>query len=161
MIGDRFATPPGALRVLQTDGLGPAVSASVTLTSDRPISGVVIFSGSAGVAGVSASGWVNRWTAPVRMDADQGIATGVAVVNRWDVPVEVSLSLPDGTLGAEATIQLPPRGRLSWTNCPGNPPAPSRSTSPSSAACSRPTAICGTSPAPFCRFAEADWPPSP
>ena len=47
--------PACGMRVLRTDGEGPLQAGSATVTSDRPLAGVIVFNSSAGAAGVGSS----------------------------------------------------------------------------------------------------------
>ena len=47
--------PAGGLVSFQTDGQGPLQAGSVLVESDRPVSGVILFGGSVGLAGVGKS----------------------------------------------------------------------------------------------------------
>ena len=80
-----FRIPAGGAAVFASDGEGPVVPGSVTVTSDGPLSGVVLFDGSAigvGVAGVGSSAPLAGFRAPVETrSGDKAIRMGVAVMN--------------------------------------------------------------------------------
>ncbi len=80
-----FRIPAGGGAVFSSDGEGPVVTGSVTVTSDGPLSGVILFDGGAfnlGVAGVGNSAPMAAFRAPVESrSGDKFIRTGVAVVN--------------------------------------------------------------------------------
>ena len=80
-----FRIAAGGAAVFASDGEGPAVPGSVTVTSDGPLSGVVVFDGGAfnlGVAGVGSSAPLSGFRAPVESrSGDEVIRTGVAVMN--------------------------------------------------------------------------------
>ncbi len=106
--------PAGSVRVFQTDGLGDLVDGWVTVCSDQALAGVILFGGSAGVAGVGASASIPRgFIAPVESDSSAALDTGIAVVN-LDSDEAVTLTLRlcagDGTLLATAELELDPMG---------------------------------------------------
>jgi len=73
--------PPGGLKLLETDGLGPVKTGAVTVISDRPLAGVILFGGSTGLAGVGNSVPLSKgFLAPVETKAGQ-VNTGIAVMN--------------------------------------------------------------------------------
>jgi hypothetical protein len=80
-----FRIAAGGAAVFASDGEGPVVPGSVTVTSDGPLSGVVVFDGGAfnlGVAGVGSSAPLSGFRAPVESrSGDEVIRTGVAVMN--------------------------------------------------------------------------------
>ena len=106
--------PAGSVRVFQTDGLGDLVDGWVTVCSDQALAGVILFGGSAGVAGVGASASIPRgFIAPVESDSSAALDTGIAVVNLdSDEAVTLTLRLcaADGTLLATAELELDPMG---------------------------------------------------
>ena len=64
------------------------------MKSDRRISGVILFGGSAGVAGVGASQVLNPgFLAPIETRAEDGINTGVAIRNLSENPLTLSARL--------------------------------------------------------------------
>ena len=79
----RIAGGGGAIFV--SDGEGLVVTGSVTVSADRPLSGVVLFDGGAvklGVAGVGSSEPLAGFRAPTESrSGDAAVRTGVAVVN--------------------------------------------------------------------------------
>ncbi len=106
--------PAGSLRVFQTDGLGDLVDGWVTVCSDQALAGVILFGGTAGVAGVGASASIPKgFIAPVESNSSTTVDTGIAVVN-LDGDEEVTLTLglcsPDGTIIARAELELDPMG---------------------------------------------------
>ncbi len=80
-----FRIAPGGAAVFASDGEGPVVTGSVTVTSDGPLSGVVVFDGGAfnlGVAGVGSGVPLSGFRAPAESrSGDTDIRTGVAVMN--------------------------------------------------------------------------------
>ena len=99
--------PAGGLRVLATDGKGPQVVGSVTVCSDRPLAGVILFGGVVGLAGVGASVELpNGFVAPIKTNETNQINTGIAVVNLLDQLATVNLQLCDTEGQTLATGQL-------------------------------------------------------
>ncbi len=109
-----FAIPAGSVRVFQTDGLGDLVDGSVIVCSDQALAGVILFGGTAGVAGVGASASISKgFVAPVESDSSRALDTGIAVVNldgEEEVTLTLSLCAADGTVVATAELQLDPMG---------------------------------------------------
>lgn len=106
--------PPAGLATLETDGLGPVVSGSVSVSSDRPLAGVVVFGGSVGLAGVSSSEELTGgFLAPIITKSDGGIRTGIAVMNLEETATTLTLELQnsDGEELAMATLELPSLGQ--------------------------------------------------
>ncbi|RPI26565.1 MAG: hypothetical protein EHM61_11415 [Acidobacteria bacterium] len=105
--------PAGGLRVLATDGKGPVIAGAVTVRSNRPLSGVIVFGGAIGLAGVgSTMPQAKGFAAPVEAKAGQ-VGTGIAAMNLEDKPVRLSFELyrPNNTLQATGEpIDLPARG---------------------------------------------------
>jgi len=85
--------PAGGLILLKTDGLGPSQAGAVTVISDRPLAGVILFGGSTGLAGVGNSVPLSDgFTAPV--EAKAGVCnTGVAVMNLGDADANLTFEL--------------------------------------------------------------------
>ncbi len=112
--GEIAATiPAGGLRFFETDASGPVQSGSVTVTSDHPLAGVVVFGGQSGVAGVGSSQAVNGgFLAPVLNSSGEKSNTGIAVMNPGDEEVAVHFSLLDsqGQLLVESDLTLPAGG---------------------------------------------------
>lgn len=105
--GLTITLPPLGLRILRTDGRGELVIGSATVESDGPVSGVIVFGGVTGLAGVGSSQELaDGFIAPMETDAGQGIDTGVAVVNLEDRQTTLTLSLldPDGVTVAHASL---------------------------------------------------------
>ncbi|MEJ2080147.1 MAG: PQQ-binding-like beta-propeller repeat protein, partial [Acidobacteriota bacterium] len=101
------ALPPLGLRVFETDGLGELVTGSVTVESDGPLSGVIIFGGVTGLAGVGSSRELgDGFVAPVETDAEWGVDTGIAVVNLENRQTNLDLSLVDPEGGTIAHASL-------------------------------------------------------
>ncbi len=70
--------PADGSATLKTDSQGPVQAGSVTVTSDRNISGVLLFGGSVGTAGVGDSKSLRKFVAP--METGSGINTGIAMM---------------------------------------------------------------------------------
>ena len=89
-----FSVPARGMRVLKTDGEGDIAVGSVQVRSDRPLEGVILFGGSAGVAGVGASQVLNPgFLAPIETRAADGINTGVAIRNLSENPLTLNARL--------------------------------------------------------------------
>jgi hypothetical protein len=109
-----FTVPAGGLKVFQTDGVGLLTVGSVVVTSDRPLSGVVLFGGSVGLAGVGVSEILhNGFTAPMETRSVSGINTGIALMNLEQTEVTLDLQLQDseGKYLAFTQIVLPGKGQ--------------------------------------------------
>lgn len=107
--------PAGGMIALRSDG-GPSLRiGSVTVISDRPLAGVILFDGSIGVCGVGSSAANDGgFIAPIERSAATGVNTGIAVMNLRDeaaTPVAELLD-PDGKLLASSSFLLPARGHL-------------------------------------------------
>ena len=88
--------PAGGLRVLETDGQGTLKAGSLEVSSDRPLAGVVLFGGDAGVAGVgSGEALIDGFVAAVETSSANNVNTGVAILNLEDEEVTASLALTD------------------------------------------------------------------
>jgi hypothetical protein len=121
--------PPGALRVLGTDGTGSLVVGSVTVSSDQALAGVILFGGSAGVAGVGSSPLLPvGFEAPMESNTAAAVNTGIAVMNleSEDQTIEVRLFDSQGTLLATSQITLSAKGhralfvnQFTWQAEPG------------------------------------------
>ena len=94
------------MRVLSTDGEGPLQVGSATVTSDKPLSGVIVFNTSAGAAGVGSSKKLPAFAAPMLKNATTN--TGIAVQNPGNDQVTIDLELrsTDGNLLATASVSL-------------------------------------------------------
>jgi hypothetical protein len=107
--------PPLGKRSFQTDGVGPLIDGSATVYSDRPVSGVVLFGGTSGLAGVGSSLPLSSgFLAPMETHVDEGIGTGVAVMSLETKNVLLDLLLRDGDGKplAQAEEELPKLGQL-------------------------------------------------
>ena len=97
---------------LATDGLGPQVVGSVTVCSDRPLAGAILFGGVVGLAGVGASVELpNGFVAPIETNESDQINTGIAVVNLLDQMATVALQICDMEGNTLATGQLKLAGK--------------------------------------------------
>ena len=102
--------PAGSVRVFQTDGLGNLVDGSVTVCSDQALAGVILFGGAAGVAGVGASASIPKgFVAPVESNSSMAVDTGIADADE-EVTLTLRLCSADGTIVAEAELELDPMG---------------------------------------------------
>ena len=109
-----FRIAAGGAAVFASDGEGPVVPGSVTVTSDGRLSGVVVFDGGAfdlGVAGVGSSAPLTGFRAPVESrTGDNAIRTGVAVMNldAEQTGLEVRLLDLDGTVVGTGAVSGEP-----------------------------------------------------
>ena len=105
--------PASGMRVLSTDGEGPLQVGSATVTSDKPLAGVIVFNSSAGAAGVGSSRKLPGFAAPMLKSATTN--TGIAVQNPGNDPLMISLQLRsvEGQLLATASITLTGMGHRS------------------------------------------------
>ena len=109
-----FRLAAGGAAVFASDGAGSVVSGSVTVTSDGPLSGVVLFDGGAigvGVAGVGSSAPLSGFRAPVESGSgDVVIRTGVAVMNleAEQTVLQVRLFDLEGTVMGTGTMSTEP-----------------------------------------------------
>ncbi len=99
---------------LETDGEGDLVVGSMTICSNRPLAGVIVFSGAVGLAGVQSSEALAHFVAPIKA-LGNAVKTGLAVMNLEEVPVRLTLELvgDGGEQVATAEIVLDPMGQLS------------------------------------------------
>ena len=107
--------PAGGLRVLETDGLGDVTVGSVTVASDRALSGVILFGGGIGTAGVGSSRMLPEGLlAAMESDSSNGINTGIAVVNLENTTNTLQLRLLDDqhNLLATAARSVPGLGHF-------------------------------------------------
>ena len=109
-----FRIAAGGGAVFTSDGEGPVVAGSVTVTSDGPLSGVVVFDGVAfnlGVAGVGSSAPSSGFRAPVESRSGEKVSrTGVAVMNldAEEKTLKVRLIDLDGADIATGTLTADP-----------------------------------------------------
>ena len=114
--------PACGMRILNTDGQGPLQAGSATVSSDRQLSGVVVFDSGIGAAGVASSEALPAFVAPMLKDSE--INTGISLLNPGNDQVLVNLELrnSDGDLLATASIALAGMGHralfvdeIAWT----------------------------------------------
>ena len=99
--------PAGGLRTLATDGEGQLIVGSLTVCSDQALAGVILFGGSAGVAGVGNSAELLRgFVAPMQSSSASSIRTGVAVMNLETKSNTLQLMLFDTENKKLATAQI-------------------------------------------------------
>ena len=109
-----FRISEGGAAVFVSDGEGPLVSGSVAVSSDGPLSGVVLFDGGAinlGVAGVGSSEPLASFRAPMESrSGDPVIKTGVAVMNldAGEKTLQVRLLDLEGTIVGTGTVAVDP-----------------------------------------------------
>lgn len=74
--------PACGIRSFKTDSQGPVQGGSVTVSSDEPVAGVLLFGGSIGLAGVGSSQEMGSgFLAPMETNTAAEISTGLAVKN--------------------------------------------------------------------------------
>lgn len=98
VVGELDVTIPAhGLRRFQTDGLGETVIGSVVVDSDEALSGVVLFGGATGLAGVGASPAIGTdgFAAPMEVDTAKKINTGIALMNLGVSKLTAMLQLKD------------------------------------------------------------------
>ncbi|GAB4109459.1 MAG: hypothetical protein Kow001_09550 [Acidobacteriota bacterium] len=108
-----FVVPPGGLATFTTDGSGPVQAGSVEVAADQSLTGVLLFTGPAGAAGVGMSPSLQGgFLLPVERREGTGSNTGVAIHNLAGHRVQVRYRLRDlnGGLLAEAEDPLEARG---------------------------------------------------
>ena len=107
-----FTIAAGGGAVYATDGQGPVVAGSLTVHSDGPLSGVVLFEGATlGVAGVGNSEPLAGFRAPAEnRSGDKLIRTGVAVMNldAEEKTLQAKLIGLDGTEVGTGTVTTDP-----------------------------------------------------
>ena len=111
-----FEVPPRGVGFFSTDGLGELATGSVSLFSYQPIGGTSLFSGSFGVAGVSANEPLAHFLVPIGAGDPAQSQTGLALSNPTGSEVQVVLRLRDGgTLlpDGEVSLALSPNGQFS------------------------------------------------
>ena len=107
--------PGNGLVRLASSGSGPIQTGWVRSRADRAMSGVVLFSGSAGAAGVGSGALILRgFEAPMETSTTGRIDTGIAVANLEETESNLSLILCDseGVQLASAEVMLPAEGHL-------------------------------------------------
>ncbi|UCF39036.1 MAG: PQQ-like beta-propeller repeat protein, partial [Acidobacteriota bacterium] len=109
--------PASSMQVLKTDGLGPVVVGSATVTSNQPLAGVIVFGGSVGLAGVGSSPEISgEFLAPMQTDQQEQVNTGIALMNLSDSSAAINLELLSdsgevlGTATLAGELALAPRG---------------------------------------------------
>ena len=118
-----FGIPAGGAAVFVSDGEGGVVPGSLIVSSDGPLSGVVVFDGAAinlGVAGVGISEPLESFRAPMETrldDPENVIRTGVAIMNLDAAEKTLQAQLIDlgGTIVGTGTVSadpLPPNGHV-------------------------------------------------
>ncbi len=103
--------PPKSMVKLLSDGEGTITSGNVYVSSNIPIGGTVMFSGSAGTAGVGNSIPLKGFLAPVEIDKDKNINTGIAIINLEGSDITITLKLKSYENGGEIletkTVNIP------------------------------------------------------
>ena len=116
--------PPCRLRILRTTGQGPLTDGAAQVASDKPIVGIINFSGTVGAAGVGSGHFSAGFSAP--MVTNSTTNTGVAIRAEFSVTLKLSLIDADGQLLATASLQFPFAGhtalfvdQIEWIPEPG------------------------------------------
>ncbi|MBI4447063.1 MAG: SBBP repeat-containing protein [Acidobacteria bacterium] len=108
--------PAGGVRFLKTDGEGPLQSGSVVVASTRRLSGVILFGGSVGMAGVGSSQELpGGFMAPMEMNSAEATATGIAIQNLGNSVLTGTVQLygSAGNLIASANLgPIPANGQV-------------------------------------------------
>lgn len=110
--------PSNGLQVINTSGTGTVKVGSVTVTSDRVVSGNVLYASSAGAAGVGPSVQTAQgFIAPMENNQAAGISAGIGVTNLNAQAVTLNLTLHnmDGVQQANAQLTLSAYGHLAQT----------------------------------------------
>ena len=105
--------PTNGLKIVATDGQGPIVTGSVTVTSDRAISGILLYGSPFGTAGVGSSTELSQgFIAPMETSSGSQVDTGIAVMNPTDSAITLNFDLCDlnGTRLSGAVDTIPARG---------------------------------------------------
>lgn len=103
--------PANGALTLKTDGQGPIQTGAVMVSSDRKISGVILFAGNAGTAGVGDSRPLRRFVAP--MEIGPGINTGIALMGLGqDQTIQLELRDEQGNLVANGSVTLGAKSHL-------------------------------------------------
>ncbi len=104
--------PACGMRILETDGEGPVRVGSATVTSDKPLTGVINFGGAFGAAGVGASQRQSRFVAAMIRNATTNMGLAIMNPESTDVTVDLRLFDKDGNLLARASVTIPTMGHL-------------------------------------------------
>jgi hypothetical protein len=94
--------PANGSLVLRTDGEGPVQNGWVTVDSEEPVSGVILYEGSVGAAGFLSSPKMQSFVAPVEVRED--VRTGIALAA--PAATTVILELRDSTGRQVARVSL-------------------------------------------------------
>jgi hypothetical protein len=111
-----FSVPPLGIGVYTTGGTGNTTVGSARVSSDDPVGGTILFSGSMGVAGVGAANMAAHLVVPIESDVSRGIYTGVALANPYYTELRLTLDLldlhGDPIESARAAVSLPANGQI-------------------------------------------------
>jgi len=104
-----FSIPPKGIRLFTTSGSGAVTSGSVSLESNVPLAGTLLYSSPLGVAAVPSSPVGRRLKLPVETRQSRGARTAAALVNSSEIPAAVALRLlnQNGVVIAEMPLDLP------------------------------------------------------
>ncbi len=106
--------PAGGLISLRTDGGASLKIGSVTVASDRPLAGVILFDGTIGVCGVGSSAANDGgFVTPIERATSSGVNTGIAVMNLANAATDLVAELLDeqGRTLARSSLQLAALGQ--------------------------------------------------
>ncbi|MFB3903482.1 MAG: choice-of-anchor L domain-containing protein [Acidobacteriota bacterium] len=105
--------PTNGLRVVSTNGQGAVEGGSVIVTSDRALSGTLVYGSTFGSAGVGASRELSQgFIAPMETNATTQLNTAIAVMNTTANTINMNFDLCDlsGTRLAGAVESIPGYG---------------------------------------------------
>ncbi|MBI4482137.1 MAG: hypothetical protein HY652_04510 [Acidobacteria bacterium] len=111
-----FLLPPLGSQRLKSSGTGSAIrTGSARAFAERNLAGSLLFSGSAGAAGVGASPSLKSFVAPVRKGSADGVNTGIAVANLEgsSATLQISLRNIQGQEAAITSVNLAGNGQIS------------------------------------------------
>ncbi|MEJ2077084.1 MAG: hypothetical protein P8020_06595 [Acidobacteriota bacterium] len=110
-----IVVPPAGVRSLASDGIGDLKVGSLAAFGDHALSGVILFRGPAGLAGVGAAEPLpDGFLAPIETNVATDLDTGIAVMNPSDQERQLNLTLFDtgGHSVATAETKIPALGHL-------------------------------------------------
>lgn len=91
-----FEVPPRGLGVFETNGIGTILAASLTVISDQPLTGSLVFGGEFGLAGVDVAQEVSgKIRIPVQRVMELEYNTGVALQNLEEEGISLQVRLLD------------------------------------------------------------------
>ncbi len=106
--------PASGMRRLESDGVGPLQAGGATILSDKPLAGVLLFGGTAGLTGVGHSAVLQHgFSAPIDRHIGlpaESVNTGIALINLDPQSRVLALTLKDMDGNLVATTSLPLTG---------------------------------------------------